>query len=328
MPPRTPKPRHLGLVALCAVAGVLLAGCGGEDESLSVAAAAPPLELLVREIGAGNVTVKPLTPAGGQPHGLAVSEPARAALRGADAVLYLSGGFQPQLQAEIDRLPEDTARLDLIGPAPLPPPTSIDGISGPGHATTDGAIDPHVWLDPVRYGEMATRTARLLGELDEPGREQYAARAEQIAREARQLDAEHRAALAGCRGRSFLTNHAAWGYLAERYGLRQVLVGGITAAARPPAASLRAVVRVAREQQASVLVTSIPLPRRIASVVERETGVTQIAALNPLEVLGGDPAATDYAAVSRSNLAALAGALGCGESRGAVAGTSPPPAAR
>lgn len=319
--------RGVRLLALAGLAAGLLAGCGSDDEPVSVAVSAPPLELLVREIGGNDVAIRPLTPAGAQPHDLPVTDQARGALRGANAVLYLSGGFQPQIQAELERLPRETARLDLLGDSPLPVAQPIDGINGTAEEAAQGAVDPHVWLDPVRYGELATRTARLLGELDEDHRDDYAARAKQLAAKSRQLDEEYRAALVGCQGRVLFTNHAAWGYLTERYGLKQEFVGGINPAARPSDSTLRAIDRVARDhkEDRAVLATSVPLPTRIASAITSNTAVEKIATLNPLEDLRGSRMAIDYVTVSRTNLVALVDALGCEAGPGHDAEATTPP---
>lgn len=316
-----------GAGAACAAIGVsaLLAACGGgSQESARVAASAPALELLARDLGGDQLEVIALTPAGGQPHDLAPGAAGNAALQRASAVLYLGGGFQPKIEEAVGRLPRQTARLDLLGAATLPSPASVDGIDGVP-PVTEGEPDPHVWLDPVRYGEMAQRAAQLLSDAELGDADELRRRAGRVLAEARTLDAEYRAGLAGCAGRSIITNHPAWTYVAERYGMRQAFVGGITAAARPQARSLRAAAREARRSGATTLVTTIPLPSRIAEQVQRETGLRSVV-LDPLESLATDAGGRrlGYAAVMRSNLAALRGALGCGDD--AAGATSPPPA--
>ena len=60
-----------------------------------------------------------------------------------------------------------------------------------------------------------------------------------LAAELDDLDAEFRTGLAQCRTRELVTGHAAFGYLADRYGLHQEGVAGVSPDTEPDAATLR-----------------------------------------------------------------------------------------
>ncbi len=137
---------------------------------------------------------------------------------------------------------------------------------------TGDDVDPHVWLDPVRYAQVTRAIASALGE---------PARAAPFVRRLSALDRELARGLRTCQRRRIVTSHAAFGYLAARYGLRQVALVGLA-------------------------------PAELAETVAREAGAVT-ATLDPLEALTPteEGSGADYFDVMRKNLAALRQALGC-----------------
>ena len=123
------------------IATSILAGCGGADESggqSTVVAGFYPLAWAAERIGGPDVRVVNLTPAGAEPHDLELSPRDVQTTRGADLVVYVGGGFQPALEDAVTS--RDGPSLDVLG-------------------TNE---DPHVWLDPVRFAEIAAEIGNAL----------------------------------------------------------------------------------------------------------------------------------------------------------------------
>jgi zinc transport system substrate-binding protein len=141
------------------------------------------------------------------------------------------------------------------------------------------------------------------------GQEEAAAR---LARRLAVLDAEFRRGLASCRRRQIVTSHAAFGYLAARYGLEQLPLEGLSPEAEPSARALARLVDLVRKSGATTVFFETLVSPKLAQTVAREAGVAT-AVLDPLEGLRDDEIAggQDYFSVMRSNLAALQKALGC-----------------
>ncbi|HUH15823.1 MAG TPA: metal ABC transporter substrate-binding protein [Gaiellaceae bacterium] len=282
--------------ALAAATAALLAGagCAGTDERRPVVAAFYPLAFAAAEIAPPGTHVENLTAPGVEPHDLELS--ARDVRRVADAaaVLYLGEGFQPAVE---DAIAATGARgVDLLVGLPL-----LEA-GGDEHREAEGR-DPHVWLDPVRYATIARRIGRELGAAD---------RAEGFAARLGRLDAELRAGLSTCARRELVTSHAAFGYLAARYGLAQVPLAGLGPEAEATPRQLREVIREVREHGATTVFFETLVSPRLAQTVAREVGA-ETAVLNPLEGLTDDEVAAgeDYFSVMRANLAALRKGLGC-----------------
>jgi zinc transport system substrate-binding protein len=257
---------------------VLLAGCGGSGDGDEVVAAFYPLAFAAERIAAPGTGVVNLTPPGAEPHDLELSTRDAARVAEAETVLYLGDGFQPTLEDAIESTGADA--VDLLEAA-----EPIEG-------------DPHVWLDPSRFAEVAERIGAEL-------RREVAGAA--LADDLRALDAEFRRGLADCERDTIVTSHAAFGYLAERYGLEQVAVTGIDPEAEATPGDLADTIERVRETGATTVFFETLVSPRLAETVAREVGA-ETAMLDPLE---SAPEEGDYFTAMRANLAALREALGC-----------------
>jgi zinc transport system substrate-binding protein len=115
-----------------------------------------------------------------------------------------------------------------------------------------------------------------------------------------------------CRERTVVTSHAAFGYLAERYGLRQAPIAGLSPDAEPDAQTLAEIVKVARDAGVGTVFFEEALPPRLAETVAAAIGarVDLLAALefDPGKAIGDGQ---DYLSVMRANGQRLHAGLGC-----------------
>jgi zinc transport system substrate-binding protein len=273
------------ILIICALP--LLVGCG---TSLAtgpkvIAASFYPLAFAAEQIAPAEYTVENLTPPGAEPHDLEVSPADAAAIRDAGLALLLGHGFQPQLEQAAGNGDNVLHLLDTPG---------LDLLSNG---------DPHVWLDPVRYEKIVTRIGQALGR--EPEAASLVARLQK-------LDAEYRAGLANCDRHEIVTSHEAFAYLAQRYGLEQIPITGLSPEAEPQPADLARVVQVVKDRGVTTVYYETLVSPRIADTVARETGATTsvldpIEGLTPEEIDRGE----NYFTRMRANLLALEKGLGC-----------------
>lgn len=279
---------HMRMRIVLALSLVLAAACGGGDPGGSgraeVVAGFYPLAYVAEEIGGNAVEVVNLTPPGVEPHDLELSVRDVERIRAADLVLYLGDGFQPALEEAAE---ESQGRaFDLL---------KTQTALRPG--------DPHVWLDPLRYADVVDGVGDTLGR-------PQAAR--DLVERLRALDAELERGLAACDRRELVTSHDAFGYLAERYGLEQVAITGISPEAEPSPRDLERVTRLAQERGVRTIFFEKLVSPEVAETVAREVGA-KTAVLDPLEGLSDKDLAAgeDYFSVMRANLRALQEGLGC-----------------
>ncbi|MDX6696997.1 MAG: zinc transport system substrate-binding protein [Solirubrobacteraceae bacterium] len=277
----------LGALALVAavVAALTTGGGDGRRNGREVAASFYPLAYAAQRAGGPGLVVRNLTPPGAEPHDLEVSADDVRTLHAAHLVLLLGHGFQPQLERAAGHGPRVLRLLDT------------PGLRRRGHN------DPHVWLDPVRYALVARRVASALNR---------PAAAAGLQTRLAELDGAYRRGLARCARREIVTSHEAFGYLAQRYGLRQVAITGLSPEAEPTPRQLSRVVGAIRLTGATTVFTETLVSPRLARTVARETGA-RTAVLNPVEGLTGreQRRGEDYFSLMRRNLAVLRRGLGC-----------------
>jgi zinc transport system substrate-binding protein len=284
------------IVLILAGVALVAAGCrSGTSRSAdrkTVVAAFYPLAYAADRVGDGAVQVENLTPSGAEPHDLELTPRAVAKIQQADVVLYVGHGFQPAVS---DAVRGAKGRVvDVLAGLPL---HSAHG------QEEDLTADPHVWLDPLLFARIVKRVGFVL--------HRTAGAAAPIA-QLHALDRNYRRELEHCARREIVTSHAAFGYLAQRYGLRQVAITGLTPESEPTAGQLAHVVRIVRRTHATTIFFETLVSPRLADTVAREVGA-RTAVLDPIEGLTSSEQSRGdtYLTLMRRNLAALRKALSC-----------------
>lgn len=300
--------RRFAFSLVSTVALGALAGCGGTSGDGAadgeLVAAFYPLEFVTRAVAGDRHTVRSITPAGAEPHDLELSARDTAELRDAQLVVHLAG-FTPALDDALHGVPAERV-LDVGAAARL-----VDGhdehTGDDEHDEHDehehAGGDPHFWLDPLRLGDVAKAVAERLADRNPDDASGYRTRAATLVAELEALDAEFAAGLADCDVTEMVTSHAAFGYLAERYGLTQIGIAGLSPDAEPAAGKLAEVIDFVNAHGVSTIYYETLVAPDVAETVASETGATT-AVLDPLEGLAAD-ADGDYFSVMRANLATL-----------------------
>ena len=276
------------------LAVIALASCSddtGGSKGVDVVANFYPVAYAVERVGGEFVSVRNLTPAGVEPHDLELTSDDIDRVESADVMLYVGSGFQPAISNAVKRrdgLSADVARGLLVDE------------------------DPHFWLDPSLMARAVDAVARALADADPDNAPAYERNAADYKAELGELDADFKASLSACRRREFVTAHAAFVYLADRYGLSQHAISGVVPESEPDPQRLADLADLIRRDNVTTVFYEDLVPKNFADTLARETGA-KTAVLNPLEGLSRrqrDAGAT-YVSVMRDNLTALARALEC-----------------
>lgn len=325
--------RHLAAVAVLALAGSL-ASCAalspGSDSTAAASGAAPtaaasgaltvstsfyPIQYLAQAIGGEHVAVTSVTPTNVEPHDFELSPKDVTALSASSLVLYVSG-FQPSLDDALAQVSGPTV-VDLAGSVDL---VHHDGVEeeheeGATEAATEGAhdhgaaaaLDPHFWLDPVRMQAAAKAVEAALAQADPAHADDYAANLDTLNATLTDLNTSYSTGLGHCERTTFVTSHAAFGYLADRYSLTQASISGVDPESEPSPAELAEVKKVVESTGTTTIFTEELVSPETAQAVAAETGA-QTRVLSPIE---SAPESGDYAGVMRTNLEELRTALSC-----------------
>ncbi|MER8094121.1 metal ABC transporter substrate-binding protein [Streptomyces goshikiensis] len=311
----------LGATTLTACAGSG-AGGGSADGKLDVMASFYPLQFLAERIGKDHVKVDTLTKPGVEPHDLEITPKQTGRLGEADVVLYLKS-----LQPAVDKAVAQSGVKNIVDAATLTP-LEVHGTSGHGHdhgadadhpeeghgdehghSHGEAAEDPHVWLDPVKYAEVAKGVGAALEKADPGHAADYRKNTEELVARLTALNTEFEDGLKNTATRTFITTHAAFGYLAERYGLDQEGISGVDPESEPSPARMKDLQAVAKKENVSTVFFETLASDKTAKSLASDTGL-KTDVLDPLEGITDKSQGADYFEVMRSNLKNLQKALG------------------
>ncbi|MCX5370049.1 MULTISPECIES: metal ABC transporter substrate-binding protein [unclassified Streptomyces] len=311
------------LISGTAVAAVTALGLGtlsacssdsaaaANTDKFDVVASFYPMAFLAEQIGGDHVNVTSLTEPGQEPHDLEISAKQTAALQESDAVLYLK-----DLQPSVDDAVAQSEIKTKIDAASL---TTLEkhGNEVGGHAAEHddheneelSGLDPHIWLDPVRYSQVAEGVGKAFEKADPDHAAGYRANTAALVKKLGALNTQFKDGLANTRTKVFVTTHAAFGYLAERYGLTEEAINGLDPESEPSAARVKELEKMAKADGVTTVfyetLVSDKTAKTIASDAKLKTDV-----LDPIEGITKKSRGTDYFSVQEANLKALKTALG------------------
>ncbi|MFJ4459778.1 metal ABC transporter substrate-binding protein [Streptomyces sp. NPDC088928] len=310
------------LIPTAAVAGAAVLGltaltaCSSSDaadhkngDKLDVVASFYPMQFLAEQIGGKHVSVTTLTKPGVEPHDLELSPRQIGGLTDADFILYLKG-IQPAVD---DAIGQSGAKhvVDAAKLTTLEDHGTETGADEHGHEHHDGeaGADPHIWLDPVKYAEVAQGVGKALEKSDPDHAADYRKNTDALVTKLDGLNTAYENGLKNTATKTFITTHSAFGYLAERYGLTQEGIAGIDPEAEPSPARLDEIHTIAEKNKVTTVFFETLASDRTAKTVAKDTGL-KTGVLDPLEGITDKSKGTDYIEVMQSNLAALEKALG------------------
>ncbi|MEU1792633.1 metal ABC transporter substrate-binding protein [Streptomyces californicus] len=323
----------LGLTALSACS-TSDAADGGDGGKLKVTASFYPMQFLAERIGGEHVAVTSLTKPGVEPHDLELTPRQIGSISESDYVLYLKG-----IQPAVDDAIKQSGVKNTVDAATL---TTLEnhgsevgghdhGHEGEEHADEhghegeeaheehsegdghnhgeEGGADPHIWLDPVKYAEVAKGVGKSLEKADPDHAADYEKNTETLVAELDKLNTAYESGLKNTATKTFITTHSAFGYLAERYGLTQQGIAGIDPEAEPSPARIQEIHTIAEKEKATTVFFETLASDRTAKTLAKDTGL-KTGVLDPLEGITDKSRGADYIEVMESNLTALQKALG------------------
>ncbi len=282
------------------------AGASGGGKLLRVVVTVAPLAGLVKPLlpmAELTILMKP----GRSEHGYEFAPEDLAHLGRADLVIYVGLGLEPQVESFLKKRPSSSRREICFADAVGIKPDAHDHAHhhhAPGEPCNH-AVDPHLWLDPSLCRELVPRLSEAIGELspaaDESSRATAQAARRQHAKAIDAVDEEHKTRLAPLKGRSIVTHHAAFGRLAERYGLKVAAVIREAEAAEPTPGQIADVIKAVREHKVGAIFTEPQFDGKVAERLAAQAGV-KLGRLDPI----GDG---DWFKMMRSNLDELVAKL-------------------
>lgn len=300
----------LGLGALSACSSDSSASDRNITGQLDVVASFYPMQFLAEQIGGRHVSISTLTEPGQEPHDLEISAKQTVDLQKADAVLYLKG-LQPAVDEAVAQS-EAKTKIDAATLTKLEDHGSTEHSHEGEEAHSDeeaSALDPHVWLDPVKYAEIADGVSAAFQKADPTNAAEYKLNTKTLTAKLTSLNTSFEDGLKNTASKVFFTNHAAFGYLAERYGLTQEAITGVDPDSEPSAARMKELQQEAKADGVTTVFYETLVSDKTAKTLAADANL-RTDVLDPLEGITEKSRGDDYIAVMEANLKALRTALG------------------
>ena len=305
------RKKRTGLALLFSILLILVVGCGSQEDAqpksdkLTVVTTFYPMYDFTKNVAGDNADVTLLLEAGTDTHGYEPSAKEVAAISEADVFIYNSEEMEVWVSSVLESI--DTAHTVVIN--------ASEGISllesteehGEHEAEGDDhEVDPHIWLDPILAKEEVNNIKAGLIAADPENEETYETNATAYTEKLEALNQEFETAFKGATKRTFVTQHAAFAYLANRYDLEQVSIAGISTEEEPSPAKLAELQDYVKENDIKYIYYAETSSSKIAETLANETDA-ELEVLNPIEGITTEDQekGIDYIQLMKNNLAAL-----------------------
>lgn len=225
--------RKLGVLTLVSV--LFLSACAPKDGQtnnegkIKVVTTSYALSYFIEKIGGDNVEVVfQLT---GNPHHFELTQADASVISKASLFMNVDAGDYKAIGEQIMNVSKDMKYINVAeGMQFLESDHTHSHDEHEEHDHSDeaehdhenhDAMDPHVWLDPVRMQKVAENIEHALVNADDAHKEAYQTNGKEMQKQLKELYETMKEELAGTEEKSFLVSHGAYVYLAERFHLNQ-----------------------------------------------------------------------------------------------------------
>jgi len=334
------KMKKLFLLCLVAVLALFTAACGDKTstskqsekkDKLTIYTTVYPLSYFAQRIGGDFVEVSSIYPAGANEHTFEPTQKDMMKLADADIFFYIGLGLEGFVENAKKTLANEdvtmVATADQVSDEKLAVSTGHIHDDEDDHATTTeehshgedehghddhdhGNIDPHVWLSPIISQDLALSIKNTLVEKMPEQEATFTANYEALVKELQDLDNEFKAMADKAQEKSFFVSHAAFGYIAGQYGLKQIPIAGLNSQNEPSQKELTKIVDKANDLHIHYILFEQNVSSKLAEVIQKEVGAESLV-LHNLSVLTTDDEKNNetYFTLMKKNIQTLDTAL-------------------
>lgn len=267
-----------------------LAGCESVNANDNVIYASfYPLYDFANRIAGDLFEIKILTPPGAEPHDYELTTSDLRGLSSSKGLLLNGLG----IESWSANLPSSIASKTTITTKNISP-LEINGVP-----------DPHVWLNPLHAISQMEVIKEFFISIDNSQKLTFESNFERAKNVFLAMDRQFEEERQSFAQTYFAVNHAAFGYLADRYDLHQVYVSGLSPEEEPSAQDMERIAQTIKEHNITTIFTEEFASSEVSEAIARETGA-KLDTLNPLEGLSNEEMKTkDYIAVMKENFSKL-----------------------
>ena len=311
------------LLTLSLIIILLLAACSNKEaknepatkDQLSIYTTVYPLQYFAERIGGDAVNVQSIYPPGADEHTFDPTQKAMMALADSDLFFYIGLGLEGFVENA-----EKTLKNEHVKMIPTADAITEDMLSE-GHDHDEEAehdeedhnqstLDPHVWMSPVLSDALAYSIKEALIEAAPDKKADFEKNFEELRDDLLILDRNFIDMASNAPTKTFFVSHAAFGYIADTYGLEQIAIAGMNSQSEPSQKQLASLVEEAKKNDVKYILFEQNITSKLTEVVQKEVGAESLM-LHNLGVLTTEDINNDedYFSLMEYNIRTLEQAL-------------------
>lgn len=264
-----------------------------------------PMYYFTKQVAGNTANVSLIIPNGVEPHDWEPTARDMEKIQDADIFIYNSRYMETWVDKVMNSV--DQSNLKVVEASKGIKLINADFDEKGNKQTMDNSSkDPHVWLSPVLAEKEVDNIAKAIEEKDSKNKLQYEKNASAFKSKLSDLDHLYKDTIEKTKKKEFVTQHAAFGYLAKQYGLTQIPIAGLSPDVEPSLSKLAELEDLTKKKKIKVIYFEGMTSSKVAQVLADQIGA-KTEVLNPLEGLTKEDQqkGLDYIGVMKNNLDAL-----------------------
>ena len=238
-----------------------------QNNKLKVVTTLFPLYDMAQNIGGDKAEVSLLLPPGVEAHTFEPKPSDIIKINEADIFVYTGKFMEPWAEDVI----KSVTNKNLIV---VDASQGVKMIPGVFHDADEpvGTMDPHIWLDFDNAKTMANNIEQAFISKGNSDTGFYQQNADNYDQQLSELDNKYRAALSDCQSKEVVYGgHYAFGYMANRYGLKYLAAQGVSPDSEPTASDLANLVDQVNKDKVKYVFYEELTSQKIAETIAQET---------------------------------------------------------
>ncbi len=262
------------ILFLCLLAAFAFAACGSvqtsaqDSDTLAVTVTFDAIKEFAEAVGGDKVEVSVIIPTGTEPHDFEPKAQELVGLSSAD-VFFITDSAGALVDDAVSAA--NNEKLIVVDAS-----AGADAIvnTEEGEIAEHGQYDPHLWLSIKGAETEVTNIKNAFVQADPANKDYYEANSADFIAQLETLYNNYNAKFAAVEKKSFVTGHAAFGYLCRDFGLTQNSVEDVFAEGEPSAQQLAELVEYCRQNDVTTIFAEEMASPEISQTLANDVGAS------------------------------------------------------
>ena len=275
-----------------------------DSKKLQIVTTFYPMYYFAQKVAGSSANVELLIPNGVEPHDWEPTANDMAKIQDSDLFIYNSRYFETWTEKVFKSINDSNLKV-VEASNGIELMDALDSEEEDHHEHTSSK-DPHVWLSPVLAQKEVDNIAKALEQADPKNKDKFQKNAAALNSELADLDSLYKETVNKAKKKEFVTQHAAFSYLAKQYGLTQIPIAGLSPDVEPTLGKLAELTDLTKKKNVKIIYFEELTSSKVANTLAKEIGA-KTEVLNPLEGLTKkeQEQGLDYIDVMKNNLESL-----------------------